>query len=1176
MTSKLFGKRQANKQKLKIPLRLILTVTFVLLTAGTTALASYISLRNYQHSVNNLAYQLMTEVSDRIHLYLTNYLQTPNWIDRLNVRASKLGQVDISNPKSLERYFLAQIQEFSSARIHFVNPQGGLVGAGNDERGLSVSFTKNFTKGTLYVYSVDSQGQRQKLLVNQQNYDATQRPFYQKAFSAGKPTWTPIYLYVPSSRGLGIAASYPLYNQKKQLQGVFSSDLRLVTIAEFLKKLRVGTHGQVFIIEHSGLMVASSTAEQPFVTGSNWIENKRLKVTQSNHPLMRLAGQHLVSRFGDLAKINSAQQFNFEIEGKKQFLLVTPYSDKLGLQWLIVTVVPESDFMAEIAANTRATILFIITALGAAIALGLLLTQFIVRPIEQLGQASLTLADGEWNQPIAQDSPIVELQVLSYSFNRMAEQLRHSFERVKIALQESEERFTKVFRTCPDAIRIVSQDGKCVDVNDAFTSLYGYTREEVVGHTIANIKYWVNLEDQKRYLEDLQAGKPVRNREFAVRHKTGRILTVLFSADTIELQGQPHIIVVTQDISDVYDELRLRKTAELELRQQKDLRESIYNESADALFIVDSETLLIADCNYRAVELFEASSKAELIGITGHTLQRHQFTLEELAEITAQIKLKGVWSQEIEYVTRKGNLFWGNLAAKRVSIADRVIHLVRVTDITERKRIEEALRQSEARFQKIAAASPAQIYILAYYPDKHEMAYEYISPGVREIQELTPEQVLKNALLTYNQVHPDDRPLYNRLTTRSLRTLQPFAHEWRIVTPSGKIKWVRATSRPERRSNGEIAWYGVLLDITNLKQAESALRESEDRFRHAFHDAPIGMALLGLDERWLQINPMFAEMLGHSELETLNTSVFELIHLEDVTKLKHCIEQVLNNENRNAQVELRYLCNGGRIAWGLTRLSLVRDCQNQPLYYVAQIQDITDQHAIDRMKNEFISIVSHELRTPLTAIQGFLGLLNTGIYDNKPEKAKRMLQQALTNSDRLVRLVNDILDLERLSAGQVQLVMEACEAEDLMQRAVEEVQSIALAASVTLSIISTTARVWASPDSIIQTLTNLLSNAIKFSPPDSVITLSAQPQADCVLFQVKDQGRGIPAEKLETIFERFQQVDVSDARAKGGTGLGLAICQSIILQHDGNIWAESTLGEGSTFYFTLPMPPKES
>jgi len=1166
--SNLVKERQPNNQKLTISLRLILTVPFVLLIGGTTGLVSYISLQNSQRSVNNLAYQLMNEMSDRIHLYLSNYLKTPHLINRLNAQASELKQIDITNPQSLERYFFGQIQNFQAARVHFINLQGGLVGAGNDERGLTVSLTNNFRKGQLYVYSVDSQGKRKQLLVNRQNYDATQRPFYQQALLTGKPTWTPIFLYVPSSRGLGIAASYPIYNQKQQLQGVFTSDITLVTISEFLKKLRVGTHGQVFIMERSGLLVATSTSEQVLLTSADGKKKQRLQVIESQEPLIRLAGEHLVSHFGNLTQIQTTRKLNFDIKGKKHFLLVIPYKDPLGLDWLIVTVVPESDFMAEINANTRLTVLFSLGALTCAIALGLVLTQLIVRPMQKLGQTSLVLADEKWNQEIEQYSLIAEIQVLKHSFKRMSQQLRQSYECVKTALEQSEERFTKVFRTCPEAMGIFTLKGQCMDVNDAFIELYGYSREEIIGRPITKLKYWVNLGDRQRYLRELLTGKKVRNQEFALLHKTGRIITVLCSADIIELQGQPHIIAVTKNISD-------RKQAELELLQQKDLRESIYNESTDALFLVDPQTLLITDCNHRAVELFEADSTDELIGIPGHTLQRHQFTPDELADITAQIIQKGVWSKEIQYITRKGNLFWGNLAAKQVAIANQIIHLVRVTDITDRKAIEDALRQSEARFQKIAAASPAQIYILAYYPKTNEMRYEYISSGVKEIQELEPQEVLANAQLTYEQVHPDDVFLYNQLTINSLKTLEPFAHEWRIITPSGKMKWVRANSRPERRPNGEIAWYGVLLDITDLKQAELALRESEERFRYAFYDAPIGMALLGLEQDWLQINPMLREMLGYSELDFFRLNAFDIIHSEDVDQLKHCTEQVLSNENRSVQVQLRYLCNGGRIAWGLTSLSLVRDFHNQPLYYVVQIQDITEQQAIEQMKNEFISIVSHELRTPLTAIQGFLGLLNTGIYDNKPEKAKRMVQQALTNSDRLVRLVNDILDLERLSSGRVHLVKEVCNAADLMQRAVEGVQSIALTAAITISITPTTACVWAAPDLIIQTLTNLLSNAIKFSHRDSVITLSAQTQADWVLFAVKDQGRGIPADKLETIFERFQQVDISDARAKGGTGLGLAICQSIIQQHEGNIWAESTPGEGSTFYFTLPVPVKE-
>jgi signal transduction histidine kinase len=304
--------------------------------------------------------------------------------------------------------------------------------------------------------------------------------------------------------------------------------------------------------------------------------------------------------------------------------------------------------------------------------------------------------------------------------------------------------------------------------------------------------------------------------------------------------------------------------------------------------------------------------------------------------------------------------------------------------------------------------------------------------------------------------------------------------------------------------------------------------------------------------------------------------VFALLHPDDQPKLQDCIEQVSSNLNRSAQVELRYCCNAEIIVWGLMNLSLVRDADGQPLYYVAQIQDVTERRAIERIKNEFISIVSHELRTPLTAIRGFLGLLNTGMYDNRPDRAKRMLEQALINSDRLVRLVNDILDLERFDSGRAPLMMEPCDAGELMQRAVEGVQSIADEAAITLTVIPANISVWVAPDSIIQTLTNLLSNAIKFSPANSVITLMAQPQLDTVLFQVRDQGRGIPADKLKSIFERFQQVDISDSRQKGGTGLGLAICQSIVQQHDGNIWVESTIGAGSTFYFTVPMPPQSS
>ncbi|HEY9639432.1 MAG TPA: HAMP domain-containing sensor histidine kinase, partial [Coleofasciculaceae cyanobacterium] len=196
-------------------------------------------------------------------------------------------------------------------------------------------------------------------------------------------------------------------------------------------------------------------------------------------------------------------------------------------------------------------------------------------------------------------------------------------------------------------------------------------------------------------------------------------------------------------------------------------------------------------------------------------------------------------------------------------------------------------------------------------------------------------------------------------------------------------------------------------------------------------------------------------------------------------------------------------------------------------------------------------------------------------------------------SDRLVRLVNDILTLERLESGKVQLVMEQCQVADVMQQSVEGIQAIADQSAITLIVYPLSATLWAAPDAIIQALTNLLSNAIKFSDPGDTVWLKAEPvdhnammttQADqhellyppvlphpFLLFIVKDQGRGIPEDKLEIIFEQFHQVDVSDSSKKGGTGLGLAICKNIVQQHGGKIWVESVSGEGSTFYMALPF-----
>jgi PAS domain S-box-containing protein len=242
------------------------------------------------------------------------------------------------------------------------------------------------------------------------------------------------------------------------------------------------------------------------------------------------------------------------------------------------------------------------------------------------------------------------------------------------------------------------------------------------------------------------------------------------------------------------------------------------------------------------------------------------------------------------------------------------------------------------------------------------------------------------------------------------------------------------------------------------------------------------------------------------------------------------------------------------------------------------LRDITElvrvedeRKQIERMKDEFVSIVSHELRTPLTSIHGSLGMLSSGLLKADSDAGKRLLQIAVDSTDRLVRLINDILDIERIESGRVKMDRHTCNLSALIDEAVDVMQPIAHRANVTLSITNLTAEVWVDRDRMVQTLTNLLSNAIKFSSSGSTVWLTAALTPGAILLQVKDQGRGIPAEKLGCIFERFQQVDSSDSRNCEGTGLGLAICQSIVQQHGGEIWVESGLGEGSTVYLTVPL-----
>lgn len=366
----------------------------------------------------------------------------------------------------------------------------------------------------------------------------------------------------------------------------------------------------------------------------------------------------------------------------------------------------------------------------------------------------------------------------------------------------------------------------------------------------------------------------------------------------------------------------------------------------------------------------------------------------------------------------------------------------------------------------------------------------------------------------------------------------------------------------------------VQQELNERKQAQLSLQQSEVLFRSLCESAPIGIFRNDAEGNCVYTNPRCQEIGGFTYEEALGNGWQQFIHPEDLEKFMP--QTTADREaKRPSFAEVRHVHKDGTVRLCQVKAVPILSVHDTLLGYVGTVEDITDSRAIEQMKNEFIAIVSHELRTPLASIRGSLGLLASGVLKNDPATAQHMLNIAASETERLVRLVGDILDLERLESSKMLLDKQACDAGALMQQAVEVLQPLAEGRSITLVCSPLNVLIWAAPDRIIQTLVNLLGNAIKFSPSHSTVTLTAQVQETRVLFQIQDQGQGIPANHLEKIFKRFQQVDASDARNKSGTGLGLAICRNIVQQHGGHIWAESVLGQGSTFLFTIPMALSE-
>jgi PAS domain S-box-containing protein len=490
----------------------------------------------------------------------------------------------------------------------------------------------------------------------------------------------------------------------------------------------------------------------------------------------------------------------------------------------------------------------------------------------------------------------------------------------------------------------------------------------------------------------------------------------------------------------------------------------------------------------------------------------------------------------------------------------RRLHELRESN-SERTGVQRALRESEERYRDLFEG--ASDLIQAVSP---EGRFLYTNRAWRDTLGYAAAEV--DALRFFDAIHPDHRGDAADLMQWVLEggdvdtaQLVMVSKDGRRIVAEGSLSCKRVDGRP-------VATRAILRDVTERRRTEERLRASESRTRSILDNMLGGLITIDAKARIESVNPAAERIFGYRQGELvgqhLTALVPEVPGQDKWTFLKSAVPKALG---RVTEWEGRR--KGGQVfPFELSMFEFETEAGRR---FAGSIHDTSERREVERLKKEFVATVSHELRTPLTSIRGSLSLLVSGVLGELPREAKEVLEIADRNALRLIGLINDILDLERLESGRLEMHMREIELNDVLQRSAEAVRGVAEQQGIGLDLRPTPARAWADPERLVQVVVNLAGNAIKFSPAGQKVTLEAETKPPFVEVRVIDRGRGIPEAFREAVFERFKQVEASDAREKGGTGLGLAICKAIVERHGGEIGVLSEEGRGSTFYFRVPV-----
>ena len=616
-------------------------------------------------------------------------------------------------------------------------------------------------------------------------------------------------------------------------------------------------------------------------------------------------------------------------------------------------------------------------------------------------------------------------------------------------------------------------------------------------------------------------------------------------------------------------EISDRQLTERDLRENQQKLAGILD-NADEAIISINEKQQIQLFNQRAERIFGYRA-SEIIGQSLDILlpkafqARHREHIKQFAQSGEQSRRMAERSSAVFGRRKDGEEFPAEASVAKLQTKSGMLFTVMLKDVTDSQQAKAKLQASKALLAK--AEKIAKIGSWEY---DHETKKRSWSEELFNILGFDKDCPIPSCQEILARVHLKDILLVKNTLRAGHKKGKSWEIAYRVFTPDGKIKYLESRGEPTIDSEGKvIRVLETIMDVSDRIQAEKSLQRSEEQLKLVTDALPILIAYIDHQQCYRYNNRTYETWYGKSRSSLQGQHVKEIVGEKNYQQMLPYIEMAL--AGKAVTFENQHISDQGNPYWLNATYIPDFDSDHEVKGFFSMVEDITERKAIEQMKSEFISIASHEMRTPLTSIHGVIELLSAGRLGELSPSGSSMVNMALRNSDRLVHLVNDILDLERMESGKDTIEKQPCNSAELIKQAIDTARSMADEKGVALEIDAQSVEFLGDHERIVQALTNLISNAIKFSATGSRVVITSESKNHNVIFAVKDQGRGIPTDKLESIFERFQQVDASDSRKKGGTGLGLAICRHIVEQHQGEIWVESVYGQGSTFYFSLPQ-----